>query len=118
MALDTDRDRTAAIEHGTHTPFWTDYMLPKIQDRCKSVLRGLALSRSDDEDIRRGWFQALEWVMNLPLQEVADYRKIEEERERDAKLADLDDHRARYGFRSPYTTQPAPGELTGEAQEE
>jgi hypothetical protein len=113
MALETQRDVAAAIEHGLGTPFWQDYLLPRIQERCKSVLRGLATARSDGDDIQRGWFQALEWVMNLPLQEVSDYRKVEEEQAREAKLHDLDEHRARHGFRSPYPS-PGPGELTEE----
>ena len=113
MALETQRDIAAAIEHGLNTQFWQEYLLPKIQDRCKNVLRGLATCKSEDEDIKRGWFQALEWVMNLPLQEANEYRKVEEEQAREAKLADLDEHRARLGFRSPYAT-PGPGELTEE----
>ena len=114
MALDTERDIASAVEFGIDTPFWKDWLLPEIQNRCKSVLRNLATSKSDDEDIKRGWFQALEWVMNLPLQKIQDYRKIEEEQAREAQVADLDEHRAKYGFRSPYPSQPAPGELTEE----
>lgn len=117
MALDTARERVAAVEHGMNLPFWKDYLLPLIQDRCKTTLRSLATGGSGQDDILRGWFQALEWVMNLPLQEVAEYRKMEEEQEREAKLTDLDEHRARYGFRSPYPSQPAPGELTEESQD-
>lgn len=116
MALDTDRDIAAAIDFGLDTPFWKEWLLPEIQSRCKSTLRSLATSGSDNDDILRGWFQALEWVMNLPLQKTQEYRKIEEEQAREAQIEDLDEHRARYGFRSPYPSQPVPGELTEEVK--
>lgn len=114
MALESKRDIAAAIEFGISTPFWQEYLMPQIQNRLKSVFRNLAAAKSDDDDIKRGWFQALEWVINKPLQDIEEYRKIEEEQAREAQVADLDEHRAKYGFRSPYPSQPAPGELTEE----
>ena len=104
------------VAFGINTPFWTEFMLPKIQSRCKSVLRTLATSKTNDEDIQRGWFQALEWVVNLPMAELAEAKKEEDTRERDSRVANLDEFRAEHGFRSPYPT-PNPGELTDTSEE-
>ena len=110
-------DDTANIEFGVNTPFWRDWLLPRIQTRCKGVLRALATSKKEDDDIQRGWFQALEWVMNQPIIALDEARREAEEKEREAQVANLDEFRARYGNRSPYPS-PAPGELTAETNEE
>lgn len=109
-----DKDKEiAAIGFGIDTPFWKDFLLPKMQERARSLAESTMLQRTADEDINRGWFAALRWVISLPMQELAEYRKIEQEREQEARLANLDEHRARHGFRSPFAT-PGPGELTEE----
>ena len=92
-------------------------MLPRIQNRAKSAMRSLASTKSDDDDMHRGWFQALEWVMNMPVAEVESLRKDAEDRSRVDRVSELDDFRARQGFRSPFAS-PAPGELTATVEEE
>lgn len=110
-------DESAAIEFGINTPFWRDWLLPRIANRCKGAMRALATAKSGDDDVHRGWFQALEWVMNQPTQALAEARREAEERERETQTVNLDEFRARYGNRSPYPS-PAPGELTAESNEE
>lgn len=108
-------DESANIEFGVNTPFWRDFMVPRIQARCKSAMRALATAKSADDDIQRGWFQALEWVMNQPTVAINEALRQDEERERDTQIANLDEFRAQHGFRSPYA---APGQLTDTENED
>lgn len=102
----------SGIQFGLDTPFWREFMLPRIQNRAKSAMRMLATGKSDRDDIERGWFQALEWVMSMPLVELDSLRKDAEDQARLDSVSQLDEFRARMGNRSPFAS-PAPGELTG-----
>ena len=101
----------SGIQFGLDTPFWRDFMLPRIQNRAKSSMRALATGKSDTDDIQRGWFQALEWVMSMPLAELESLRRDSDDQSRVDRISELDEFRARQGFRSPFAS-PAPGELT------
>ena len=101
------------IQFGLDTPFWREFMVPRIQARTKSAMRALANGKSDTDDINRGWFQALEWVMGMPIAELASLTKDEEDKSRVDTITELDEFRARQGFRSPFAS-PGPGELTAE----
>lgn len=113
MAFDNREQEIAAIGFGMDTPFWREFLLPTMQNRAKAMMEALAAAQSDQDDIKRGWIQALRWVIRMPEHEINEYRKIEQEQAQESRLADLDEHRARVGFRSPYPT-PAPGDLTEE----
>lgn len=101
----------SGIQFGLDTPFWREFMVPRIQNRAKSAMRALANGKSDSDDINRGWFQALEWVMGMPIAELESLKKDAEDRDRTDRVSELDEFRARNGFRSPFAS-PAPGELT------
>lgn len=105
------------IQFGIDTPFWREFMLPRIQSQCKINMRALATGKTDTDDIKRGWFQALEWVMNLPIQAINEARNEAIVQERETAVNDIDEFRARSGFRSPYPA-PKPGELTADENED
>ena len=106
----TDSERIGIIRSGLDHPFWRDWLLPTIQERARQNLEALAAGKSDDEDIKRGFFQALRWIINLPQMELDSMRRSEQE----AQIADAenqtDEYRARFGMRSPFRQTPEPGE--------
>lgn len=111
----TERDRIGAVQSLVDNAGWQRWLQPVIMDRMKQTMETLAGSRSDTDDIKRGWFQALRWVLNLPGQEIETYKVSEREQAKTNEIVADDDHRARYGFRSPYRQAPAPGETKGES---
>lgn len=106
-----DSEKTAIIRSGLDHPFWRDWLLPTIQERARQNLEALAAGKSDDEDIKRGFFQALRWIINLPQMELDAMRRSEQE----AQTADAeqrqDEYRAQFGMRSPYRLAPEPGQV-------
>ncbi len=81
---------------------WTDYLYPKITRHCGEVLNSLATSKSEQDDIKRGWVQALNWVANLPKTEIDEQRQYEDELERDKIDQTESELEASLGRRSPF----------------
>lgn len=83
-------------------PQWNTYFKPRIEIRFKEMLNSLAGKKADDDDIKRGWVQALSWVMGFPQQDIDEYNKALEE-QKAAQIEEQEvDSRATHGFRSPF----------------
>lgn len=106
MSFESEDQKVAAIEHGVSTAFWQNYLLPMLQERAKGHMESLALQPSPNDDIKRGWIQALRWVIALPAQDVAIHRREAEDRIADAKIVEAEKYRAEVGYRSPYPQEP------------
>lgn len=102
------------------TPYWRDYLQPRISQKCFEMLNSLAggtstqsdLERGFTDDVKRGWCKALTWVINLPKQEIDEHNQFKEEQQKEVEVTEEQSFRARYGNRSPYVKggQPAEGE--------
>ena len=103
-------DTESLISIGLRSAFWQEYLLPRLQERAKSVLESLASSHDASDDIKRGKFQAYREIINLPQQELSLLHRDAEERDRDVQVQQQDEFRARSGFRTPYKAAPEPGE--------
>lgn len=106
MAIDSDRDKGAAIEFGLRTPFWAEWLRPEIQLKATATLNQLAMVRSDSDDIKRGWIQALSWVLGLPDQVMADIRRAEEAQAALNQQDAREQFRAEMGYRTPFGMGP------------
>lgn len=104
-----DSEKTAIIRSGLDHPFWRSWLLPAVQERARQMLEALAASKSSDEDIKRGWFQALRWLMNLPQSELDAMARAEQEAQTSDAEQQQDAYRAQFGNRSPYRMVPDPG---------
>lgn len=110
MSFDTQQDRVNCILHGVQEPFWNDVLLPTLQDKCKQKLESLSEKSDASDDIKRGWVQALRWIINLPAAEVAIFQRLESERARDYEAEQRAEHRATFGLRGPIREAPGIGE--------
>lgn len=112
-----DSERIGIIRSGLDHPFWKAWLLPSVQERARQMLESLAAGKADDEDIKRGWFQALRWIMNLPQSELDAMRRSEQEAVSADSEQQQDAYRAQFGNRSPYRMTPDPG-ITKEQEPE
>lgn len=112
MSFDTERDKTAAIEYMMTTAGWSGWFIPTIQERCKGLFESLAQKSEENDDIKRGWIQALRWVLSSAQAEIDMYKIQVEEAEKSATSNDADNLRADLGFRSPFAINE-PGALNG-----
>ena len=109
--IESEEERATCAAQGLTGTFWTELLLPEIQKVCKIKGRQLFTAAAADDDLKRGWIQALEWVMNYP-QTIIDSVALDEAKARDAdEDTREDDFRADQGFRSPIRQAPEPGEL-------
>lgn len=106
MAFESEDQKAAAIQFGTNSPFWQEFYLPALQDRARKMMEALAAKSSDDDDIVRGWVQALRWAIALPTQEVSRYHAEAEMRVAEQRQRDVENYRAEIGSRSPYPSEP------------
>ena len=113
----SDHDRIGIIQQGINSPFWTDYLLPLLQDKAKNALTALALSRTDDDDIKRGRFQAYDDIIKAPLREITAFNMAEAAAQEANKEDETAEYRAEYGFRSPIRSVPDVGETRGDESE-
>lgn len=114
MSFATERDKVQVIQQGLNSAFWTDYLLPMLQDKAKSALTALAMSRSDDDDMKRGRFQAYQDVINAPGREVQSFNDSERAAQEANATEATEQYRAEHGFRSPFRQEPEVGETTNE----
>ena len=112
--MESDAERAACAEQGIRSTFWTDLLLPEITKLCKTRGRQLITGKSDDDDVRRGWIQALEWVMNLPRNLIVSQTREESQQASEEADTHADEWRADHGFRSPIRQAAEPGELKTE----
>jgi len=95
-------EEIATAEAGIRHNFWLEYLQPQLQDQARKRLEALALGKTPDEDITRGWIQALRWVINLPTQQIALFKRLhipeKSQIEREQYLDDI----AKLGRTSPY----------------
>ncbi len=80
---------------------WTNYLYPRVTEECSKYLQILAHKKSDDDDIKRGWIQALTWVANLPKTDIDEQRMFEEENIRQREEHEDDPETSR-GRKSPF----------------
>ena len=80
---------------------WKDYIYPMVTAECSKYLQVLASKKSEDDDIKRGWIQALTWVANLPKTDIDEQRQYEEENEK-LEQDNQEDPDTTRGRRSPY----------------
>jgi len=106
----SERDRVGAIQSLVDNLGWQLWLQPMLMDRMKKTMEGLASKHTDEDDIQRGWFQALRWVLNLPAQEIESFKQTEREASKTADTEQEDDYRSRFGYRSPYRRAPEAGE--------
>lgn len=112
-----DSERIAIIRHGLDTAFWRDWLQPSIAIRVNQMLKGLAASRADDDDIKRGWIQALGWVLALPQSQLDAMARTEHAAQTEDEERRQDAYRAEFGFRSPYRQSPEVGETSTQQPE-
>ena len=110
MPITDPHERANCALAGSQSQFWTDFLLPTLQDKCRQKMEALASEPSDKDNITRGWIQALRWVCNLPGVEVSLAARLEEERTRDNEADERAQHRATFGLRSPIREAPPIGE--------
>lgn len=99
--MDLSDEEARAASSLLSTPSWASYYKPKIEQRFKEQLNSLAQGKSDSDDIKRGWVQALSWVLGFPQNDIDEYNNALEEQkaaEEDAAV----DPRAERGFHSPF----------------
>lgn len=116
MAFATERDKVGVIQQGLNSAFWTEYLLPMLQEKAKNALTQLAMSHSDADDIKRGLFQAYQDIINSPAREVNAFNEAETAAQQVNADEQTAEYRADYGFRSPIRQAPEVGETTGEAE--
>jgi len=112
-----DSEKTAIIRYGLDNPFWKAWMQPTIADRCRTMLNTLAARKGDDDDIKRGWIQALSWVIALPQSELDSMARSEQEAQSADAEQQQDAYRAQFGNRSPFRLATEPGETREQAPE-
>lgn len=105
-----DSEKTAIIRYGLDHPFWSAWLQPQIVARTNQMLKALAAAKGDDDDIKRGWIQALAWVAALPQSELDSMSRAEHEAQTEDEERRQDAYRAEFGFRSPFRQSPDPGE--------
>ena len=110
MSVLTDSEKTAIIRYGLDHPFWATWLHPALVDRTNSMLKSLASAKSDEDDIRRGWIQALAWVAALPQQELDSMSRAEQQAQSEDAERQQDAYRSQFGMRSPFRLTPDPGE--------
>ena len=110
----SDHDRIGIIQQGLNSQFWTDYLLPLLQDKAKNALTALATSRADDDDVKRGRFQAYDDIIKMPHREIAAFNAAEAAAQESNKEDEVAEYRADYGFRSPIRNVPDVGETRGD----
>lgn len=110
----SERDKVGAIQVMVDAPGWSTWFHPTVAARMKQTMEALASKRGPDDDVQRGWFQALRWVLNLPAQEIESYKLTEREASKTQDTQAEDDYRARFGYRSPFKRAPEPGETKTE----
>jgi hypothetical protein len=115
MAFATERDKVGVIQQGLSSLFWTEYLLPMLQDKAKNALTALATKAAEDDDVKRGRFQAYQDIINAPGRDVQAFNEQEAAAQRANADEQTAEYRADYGFRSPIRQAPEVGETTGEA---
>lgn len=115
MPFATERDKVGVIQQGLGSAFWTEYLLPLLQEKAKNALTALATKAAEDDDVKRGRFQAYQDIINAPGREVAAFNEAEAAAQEANKQESTEEYRAEFGFRSPIRQAPEVGETTGEA---
>lgn len=113
----TDSERTAIIRSGLDHPFWREWLQPMIAARSLQMLNNLAAKSTDDDDINRGWIQALSWIVRLPQTELDAMNRAEHAAQSEDEERRQDAYRAEFGFRSPYRQSPEVGETSTQQPE-
>ena len=105
----TDTEQAAIIEQGLAGAFWQLYLLPRLKERGKTILESLAAGSAPDDDIKRGRFQEIRYLIDMPTHELAVLNREAQQRDDAHKTVMEDQFRADMGFRSPYRLAPEPG---------
>ncbi len=107
-----EEERVTLIEQGTNHPFWTEYLRPLLAEKAKNALRALAAGKTDNDDVRRGQYQAYQDIYDTPLREVDSYKREQAIRESDTAKDIRADLRAELGYTSPFSAPLEPGSLS------
>lgn len=109
----SDTRMIGIIQNGVNSPFWTEYLLPLLQERAKNALTALASKAAEDDDMKRGRFQECQYLINAPLREIEIWNDQERAAQEESAAKDSEEYRATQGYRSPFRQVPDVGELTG-----
>lgn len=110
MPFTSEGDKIKAIKFGLDSAFWQEWLMPAIRERAKNVLTGLATKKADDDDIKRGIYQGLFWVINLPNAELESFARLESEAAQEHNDSAEEDLRVELGRHAPFRVVPI-GEL-------
>ena len=108
----TEDERVALIEQGINHPFWTEYLRPLLAEKAKNALRALAAGKSDEDDTRRGQYQAYQDIYDAPHAEIETYKRDQAVRDSDTANEKRDQIRAELGYTSPFAAPLEPGTLS------
>ncbi len=117
MPFATERDKVGVIQAGLSHPFWTEYLLPLLQERAKNSLNALAMKAAPDDDMKRGRFQAYQDIINAPGREVLAFNEAEATVQAEHAEKSTEEYRAEYGHLSPIRQAPDVGNLKQEDNE-
>jgi hypothetical protein len=112
MSFSSDGDKLKAIKYGIDSAFWQLWYLPELDKRAKLTLDQLATKKSDDDDIKRGFYQGLKWAMSIPATELMELARRESEAQETSTIDAEDDLRVTLGRNAPFRV--ALGELKEE----
>ena len=114
----TEEERVTLIEQGINHPFWMEYLRPLLADKAKNALRALAAGKTDNDDVRRGQYQAYQDIYDTPLREVDSYKREQAVRDSDAASDVRANLRAELGYTSPFSAPLEPGTLSESESDE
>ena len=84
------------------SPSWAGYYEQRLKAEFKNRLNALAMKKSADDDLQRGWIQALNWALTFPQNDIDEYAKAAEEQKKSEEDDAAAESIAQRGFHSPY----------------
>ena len=110
MALADNGAIIKVVQSGLQSPFWREYLLPLLQDCARTRMEALLTGKSDDDERTKGFVNGLRFVIGKPQADLDVALRTERDAQQQQEIERDDDHRAAFGFRSPYKLAPTPGE--------
>jgi hypothetical protein len=104
LPLPEEDDLHQILAFGLQSAFWERYLHPLLVEKGKQVLTSLASSHAADDDIKRGWYQAIQFILSAPVEEMARFRMETEVAQQRASDDEAENFRADFGRNSPFTT--------------
>lgn len=101
-----DEDLHRIIAFGLQSAFWERYLRPLLMEKGRVTLTSLASSAAADDDIKRGWYQAIQFILNAPVEEMARFQMETDIAQKRAADDEAETFRASFGHRSPFSLIP------------